>query len=67
MSAGTKCTLLLEMAGLCRMQSRFILAVRLPGTLGLTWSRSVRPTSSSMVRTPSLAMYSRNSWATKVR
>ena len=34
--------------------------------LGLTWSRSVRPTSSSTVRTPSLAMYSRSSWAMKV-
>ena len=43
------------------------LAARLPAALGLTWSRSVRPTSSSMVRTPSLAMYSRSSCATKVR
>ena len=38
---------------------------RLPAGSGLTRSRSVRPTSSSTVRTPSFAIYSRSSWAIK--
>ena len=51
--------------GLASTAERSTVAARSLAAWGRTFRRSVRPTSSSMVRTPSFAICSRSSWAMK--